>query len=338
MITSSSYPSSPWLVTWFFSAVTILFLLVNNGGILVLSLFSKLSSRFADLFCKGCKRFQCGSRAASVAAAGAGAAWKPHWLSGTRAHSWALIELDWWTSNLECHRMFTSWNGVLLGCFGFVFEPFENVKPSWALPSWAEAGTQAQFLTLLSRIPSVSLLVLLPFLCAQLNSCLSEFVRGPKNSEVAWALFPSWPSSSLLAWHVPRWAPFSGPCPLHLPPLRSAAPSRPFISALATPPRPRPHLPWDALSSLPSAAPLETPFSALTRSPERPGADVLPPVGGPGVTSDSTEPRPQAPTSHTPEALPHPELLVSRLSRLIFPPGLSRTCSYVTCLQNLHTV
>lgn len=182
MITSTSYPSSPWLVTWFFSAVTVLFLLVDNGGILGLGLFSKLSSRFAALFCKGCKRFQCGSRAASVAAAGAGGAWKPHWPSGARACGRALIELALWTPNLEFHRMFTSWNVVLLVCFGFVFELFENVEASWALPSWAEAGARAQFLALLSRIPSISLLVLLPFLCAQLNSCLSRFVRGPENS------------------------------------------------------------------------------------------------------------------------------------------------------------
>lgn len=148
-----------------------------------------------------------------------------------------------------------------------------------------------------------------------------------QRTQVAWVLSPSRLSSLLFARHVPPWAPFAGPCPSRLPPLRSAAPSRPFIPALATPARHRSHLPLDALSSLPSAAPLETPFSALTRSPKCPGAHVLPPVGGPGETSDSTEPGPQAPTSHTPEALPHPELLVSRLSCLMVPPGLPRTCS-----------
>ena len=154
--------------------------------------------------------------------------------------------------------------------FGFIFEPFETAKPSWALPGCAEANTQAWFLTPLSMIPSISLLALLPFFVLDWipvspDSSVAQKLRRLLGFRFLPHSFPCCLRCMFLAGFLLQGL-FLSPSPSPFTPLILAAMSRPLVPAPSAPPLYHSHLPWEALSALPSAAPLEVPFSALVGS------------------------------------------------------------------------
>lgn len=154
--------------------------------------------------------------------------------------------------------------------FGFIFEPFETAKPSWAVLGCAEADTQAGSWPCSAwSLPSHCLLYFL-------SLCSIEFLSlqirlWPRNSKGCLGsvsfqaqFLAIYMACSLLDSFC--WASSFSPSPSPLTLLTLAALSRPLVPASGAPPVHHSQLLWDALSALPSAAPLETPLSALMGS------------------------------------------------------------------------
>lgn len=206
-----------------------------------------------------------------------------------------------------------------------VFEPFETVKPSRALPGCAEADTQGWFLTLLSMIPSISLLALLPFF-------VLDWIPVSPDSSVAQKL------KRLLGF---CFLPDSVPCCLPVMFLAGFLLRGLFLFTFPFTPHPAYFGSSVQTSSPRTGRPSSTPFTPALRCFVCPykcsssGDSIL---LSPGILTMPWSRCPSPGRPPYPRSLASPGLLVTHLSLLPSPPRLSRIHSYVTCLQNWNTV
>lgn len=101
--------------------------------------------------------------------------------------------------------------------------------------------THSWFLTLLSMIPSISLLALFPFFVLRLVPVSPRFVCGPETQRLLWVLFPFQAQFTLYLHGIfQHWIPFMGlflftfPSPPH-PACFGSSVSRPLVPARRVP-------------------------------------------------------------------------------------------------------
>lgn len=206
-------------------------------------------------------------------------------------------------------------------CIGWVLVLFLNHlklrEPSWAVLGCAEADT--------GLVPDPAqhdpfhLIACFTFLCSDWIPVSPDSSVAQKLKRLLGFCFPSRLSSLLSTWHVPCWIPLLGfPLPFTFPftphPAYFAALSRPLVPASGAPPVHHSQLLWDALSALPSAAPLRLrcPHGILTM----PWADILP-----QVTPHPQSRSPWAPGADIlPQVTPYPRSLASPWAQEQIPP------------------